>query len=150
MVTLQHYTDVMQASRTLFKRLQRICPAGAIFIRSISKQRRQIRIVHLRGPVLLLLRSVTVAAPCRSELFTWFRELRDFLPLRMSDLAVPEDIADYLSGIGDVSDFAGVPWTLRLGVTLDTTLVNGLSGHYGKWMLLPTFTTRPFLLRSSL
>uniref|UniRef100_A0A182M155 Uncharacterized protein n=1 Tax=Anopheles culicifacies TaxID=139723 RepID=A0A182M155_9DIPT len=52
--------------------------------------------------------------------------------MRITELAVPEDINDYLLGIGDVTDYNGVPWTLRLDVELDATLVNGLSGNYGK------------------
>lgn len=60
------------------------------------------------------------------------KELRDFLHMRMTVLAVPEDIADYLSGVGEVSDYARVPRTLSIGVMLDDTLINGLSGHYGR------------------
>lgn len=50
----------------------------------------------------------------------------------MTVSTVPEDIADYLSGIGEVSDFTGVPRTLAIGVKLDDTLIHGLSGHYGR------------------
>lgn len=69
-----------------------------------------------------------------SELLTWRRSQgsQRFPVLRVEELAVPKDIADYLSGIGDVTDFVGVPWTLKLGVALDTNPVNGLTGHYGK------------------
>lgn len=61
------------------------------------------------------------------------RDLNDLLQLRVTDPVVPEDIANYLSGIGGVSDFAGEPpWVFKIGVELRTTLINGLSGHYGK------------------
>lgn len=48
------------------------------------------------------------------------------LNMRITELSVPEDINDYLLGIGDVTDYNGVPWTLKLGVELNATPVNGL------------------------
>lgn len=49
-----------------------------------------------------------------------------YASLRITELSVPEDINDYLLGIGDVTDYNGVPWTLKLGVELNATPVNGL------------------------
>lgn len=79
--------------------------------------------------VVLLWRRL-VAVSCSHS--TEHRELRDFLYMRITELAVPDEINDYLLGIGDVTDYNGVPWTLKLGVALDTTQIIGLTSHYGK------------------